>query len=520
MGGIVLLLNGRDLKVRDIALFVERDDITVEVSRDTLVRVDRARRFVDRTLGERVVYGVNTGFGPMASHVIGEEHLVELQHNLVRSHACGMGEPVSSRHVLAAMLARLNTLVQGYSGVSRELIARFVRHTSERIIPVVPRHGAVGTSGDLVQLAHIALALIGEGDVFYEGARQRARTALSEFGIGPYQLKPKEGLSLINGTSFMTGVGALVICDTERLLSLTIRAGALSLELLDAYRDGISETLHVVRPHPGQGAVARMLRELTEASGLLRDRAGLHDNGVGGVVHEIDDGVQEVYSVRCIPQIVGPALDTFLSARACVEVELNSVTDNPLVDCEAQEFLHGGNFHGEYVAGAMDELRAALAKLAMLSERRVNFFVNHKTNRRFPPFLNLSKPGLTLGLQALQLVATSTVANMQTLAFPQRVHSIPTNEDNQDVVSMGADSALMTAETVYGAYIVLAIELVTLAQAVDVRKVRDRLSPEGRKLYGMVRAIFPTVVEDRVMDNELAKLVDFLKRDSGLLLKL
>lgn len=513
-----LVLDGNSLLVESVCFFVSeyRDGSLVRVSDKIEDAVLRSRKFLEEEMGRRVIYGVNTGFGPMASYIIGADKLFELQENLIRSHAVGMGDPVKSEYVLAAMIIRLNTLTKGYAGVSADLIKHFERFINSGAVPIVPEHGAVGTSGDLVQLAHIALSLIGEGEVWYEGERMPTRGILSRAGLPVYRLKPKEGLSLINGTSFMAGVGVFACSFAFRAISVAVRAGALALELVDGYKDGISEKLHSLRPHRGQEAVARVLRSITESSLLLRDRNELAGVSNGNGSHKISDWVQEVYSIRCIPQILGPVLDSIERTKVCLETEMNSVTDNPIVDWEGGGFLHGGNFHGEYVSAVLDDMKASMVKLAMLSERRTNFFLNDKANKHFPPFLNLDQPGLTLGLQGLQFVATSTVAHSQSLAFPHRAHSIPTNADNQDVVSMGADSALFTMKVLDDVFIVLAIELVTLAQVVDARGAQDKLSDESRKLFDMTRAVFPVIRNDREIHGELAFVVDFLKKNKSL----
>ncbi|OFZ44669.1 MAG: hypothetical protein A3D92_18255, partial [Bacteroidetes bacterium RIFCSPHIGHO2_02_FULL_44_7] len=409
-------------KVRDIGRFLGNAETTVEIASENIAAVERSRQFLEQEISKRIIYGVNTGFGPMASHIINGGQLERLQENLIRSHAAGMGKPIDKRYVLAAMLIRLNTLAKGYSGVSKELLSHLQKFLNNRIAPIVPEHGAVGTSGDLVQLAHIALALIGEGNVIHERKRQPALEVLRQVGIQPYKLKPKEGLSLINGTSAMSGVAALNCLHAQRLLSLAIRMGAFSLELVHGHRDCISEKLQEVRPHRGQIAVARILRDTLASSYLLSSRNSVDEVEIPQDVKEISEVVQEIYSFRCIPQILGPVYDTLFKVQGEVEIEINSSSDNPIVDWENGTFLHGGNFHGDYISLAMDQLKMTFVKLMMLSERRTNFFLHKKLNNFFPPFLNLEMPGLTLGLQGLQFVATSTTAQSQTLAFPQYVH--------------------------------------------------------------------------------------------------
>jgi histidine ammonia-lyase len=507
-------LNGTNLTITDLDEILNNPSCTIQITPDAKRAVDRSKEFIDQQANGKIIYGINTGFGPMASHIISEHQQLELQRNLIRSHAVGAGDPIKQSYVLAAMVVRLNTLLRGYSGVSLELVERLQTFINHRILPVIPEHGAVGTSGDLVQLAHIALSIIGEGEVFYHDQRRQTQEVLTELDIPlTYQLKPKEGLALINGTAVMTGIIASLCVDAKRLLDHAIKNGAFSLELVHAYDDSISEKLHALRPHAGQQEVARQIRELLRDSNLLKSRSGLHEAvKAQDDVLELPRAIQEVYSLRCIPQILGPIHDTLAKTMETVEIELNAVTDNPIVDSELGEFIHGGNFHGDYIASAADQLKAALVKLTMLSERRVNFFLNKNVNKFFPPFLNLKKPGLTLGLQGMQFVATSTTAQSQSLAYPHHLHSIPTNGDNQDIVSMGTDAALFTAKVIENAYIVVAIERITLAQAVDFTQEIAQLSQSVRAEYQELREVFPAVIDDRAFSPEINNVVRLLKR--------
>ncbi len=507
-----IMLTGDNLTIAQVSALIHNQEVKVVFDERVKSTVTQSRTFLDKHLESKVIYGVNTGFGPMASHLIGKGNLVELQYNLINSHAVGMGQPVPHSFVLAAMLVRLNTLAKGGSGVSFALLEQLRSAINHRIIPVVPEHGAVGTSGDLVQLAHIALGLIGKGRVWFQHKHMAAQQALSLAHMTPYSLKPKEGLSLINGTSFMSGIAALMCSDVDRLLSLATRTGAWALELIGGFEDGIAQRFHEFRPHAGQIAVARSLRGLIASSRMTKQRQEFQaKHSITEETYLIDEEIQEIYSFRCIPQILGPMLESLVQARSIVETEINSVTDNPIVDVEHEQFWHGGHFHGEYIAMISDQLRANLAKLMMLTERRINFFLNNKINKRFAPFLNRNKPGLTLALQGLQFVATSTTAQGQTLAFPHRVHSIPTNADNQDVVSMGTDFVLMTMKVIENAYILQAIEMITLAQATDLLHVEEWLSTESQQLYTAIRQKMASIIEDRVLVDELPRIVELAR---------
>jgi histidine ammonia-lyase len=512
MNPFTLTLDGNQLKIDDIYRFVYDKNATLEITSAALVAVKKSNEFLRSEMEKKVIYGVNTGFGPMASFIVGKGDLKQLQINLVRSHATGGGEYIADEFVLAAMIVRLNTLLQGYSGVSPELLFQLRDYINHRIIPLVPEHGAVGTSGDLVQLAHIAITLIGEGEVSYKGKRLPTAQVLKNLKIKPHVLEPKEGLALINGTAMMAGISSLLCVRVNRIIAIETRLGALALELIHGYDDSITEKLHELRPHRGQKIIAKHLRSILRTSSLISKRSELQKEvEINGEVHKIDEDVQNVYSMRCIPQILGPVFDTLTKTLKDVETEINSVTDNPIVDWKGKRFIHGGNFHGDYVAVAIDQLKASIAKLSLLAERRTNYFLTDKLNGLFPPFLNLKTPGLTLGLQGLQFVATSTAAQNQTLAFPHNVHTISTNAANQDVVSMGTDAALFAHKVIENTYVILAVEFISLLQAMDFINEQKDFSEPSQAMYAAGRKIFQKVVEDRILSGDVAKVVEFLK---------
>ena len=510
-----LKITGSDLDVQEIAAFVKENGQKLKLDPATLKQARASYDFLSQALekNNKIIYGINTGFGPMATYILAHGQILDLQKNLILSHASGMGEKIKDEFVLAAMVIRLNTLAKGYSGVSPELLNLLEKFINLRIIPIVPEHGAVGTSGDLVQLAHIALALLGQGQVIFKNEPQKASAVLKHLELKPYKLKPKEGLALINGTSMMTAITGITCWQSANTLSLAVRNGCLALELVKAYDDSFSQTLHELRPHPGQMAIAKSIRKILTGSKLIRNRRVLDKNANHGKkVSHISEAVQEYYSMRCLSQVLGPVYDTLSKTWQTAEIEMNSVTDNPIVDWKNREFLHGGNFHGDYIAVAMDQLKMGLVKLTMLSERRLNFFLNDKVNQSFPPFLNLHTPGLTLGLQGLQFVATSTTGNSQTLAYPMNLHSISTNGDNQDIVSLGTDAALLTNKVLDNANIVLTIELLALCQTVDFLKVQNSLSKESRGLYNYVRQNMKKITDDRTLSAELNRLAAKLKQ--------
>lgn len=506
-------IDGNTLTIQKI-FELTKNKQALELTKDSLKKAEQGVEFLNSVIsdGHKIIYGITTGFGPMANYILPKKDIIQLQKNLIISHATGMGENISPLFVHSAMIVRLNTLAKGFSGTSPELLKQLELFINKKIIPTIPRHGAVGTSGDLVQLAHIALALIGKGFVYFNGEVKPTSLVLKQLKIKPYTLKAKEGLSLINGTSMMSGIAAIVCHKSEQLINLSIRSGSMGLEIIKGYQDSFSDSLHMTRPHLGQRSVAKTMSEILKSSKLIRNRKILEDYAnKGDQVNKINESVQEVYSFRCIAQILGPILETLNHTKQVTETEINSVTDNPIIDWKNKTFLHGGNFHGDYIAVSMDQLKMSLVKLTMLSERRLNFLLNHKINGIFPPFLNLHTPGLTLGLQPLQFVATSTTAHNQTLAYPMNLHSISTNGDNQDVVSMGTDAALITHEVLDNAYIVQAIEMIALCQAVDFLNIKEKLSNSSKEIYKFTRKYIPKITDDREMQKQLKHFLEALK---------
>lgn len=503
-------LTGKDLSIGQVAAVAAGERVALDPA--ALARAKRSHRLLQQAAKQRIIYGVNTGFGPMADRLVGAGELAELQQNLVRSHACGAGPLVSDEYVFAAMVVRLNTLLRGDSGVSTSLLRLLAACINARLAPAIPERGGVGASGDLIQLSHIALALIGEGSVSLRGRPMSAAAAFKRLKLRPHVLGPKEGLALINGTSFMTGVAALALCEAEAVVGAALRASALALEAAGAFSDALAPALHAARPHLGQQQVAKELRRLTAGSKLLTTRAVFERRRAPGARTEgLERVAQDVYSLRCVPQLLGPVLETLQEARRMLAIELNSATDNPLVGPKG-EMLHGGNFHGEYVAGAMDTLKRAMVKVSMLCERRLNYFLHEKLNGQYPPFLNLGTPGLTLGLQGLQFVATSTAALNQTLGYPASLHSVPSNADNQDLVSMGADAALLCAKVVRNAALVAAIELAALSQALAISARESAASKQGRALLRQIRGVVKPVRVDRPLSGDIQKLAAALSR--------
>ncbi|HXD78720.1 MAG TPA: aromatic amino acid ammonia-lyase [Puia sp.] len=471
-------------------------------------------RFLVEFSADKLIYGINTGFGPMAQYKVGEGNLLQLQYNLIRSHCSGSGSLLAADLVRATMIARLNSLMQGYSGIHPDTVILLRDLLANDVLPVIFEHGGVGASGDLVQLAHLGLTLIGEGEVLFEGKVQPAAAVFKRLGIRPLEIRIREGLAILNGTSAMTGMGLVNILRARRLLEWAVFLSALINEIVGAFDDHYSYELNIVKHHPGQNRIAAMIRGILRDSGMVRNRTE-HLYHPGSLDREVfEDKVQEYYSLRCVTQVLGPVDDTIRQAEKVLVAELNSVNDNPVIDHENNNIFHGGNFHGDYVALEMDKLRIAVTKLSMLAERQLNYLLNDRLNRKFPPFVNLGVLGLNFGMQGVQFTATSTVAENQTLSFPMYVHSIPNNNDNQDIVSMGANAALLTRKVISNSYEVLSIQLMSLLQAVDAAECLPRLAPATRAVYERVREIFPSFVDDHPKYKEQQKVKELLEHSS------
>ena len=482
----------------------------VVLSDESRNEIERCYEFLEKFSKDKVIYGINTGFGPMAQWKIDDSELNDLQYNIIRSHSTGAGKPLEPIYVRAAMLARLMTFVQAHSGVNIQVVDLLIDFLNHGIYPRIPEHGSVGASGDLVQLAHLALCLIGEGEVFYRGELRSTAEVMAETSLKPLEMHVREGLAVTNGTAVMTGIGLVNLVYAKKLLDWSMMSSVMMNEIASSYDDFMSETLNTLKHHKGQIRVAEMLRAISNDSKSLRSREAelyrKHDTEI------FEHKVQPYYSLRCIPQILGPVYDTLENAEKILVEELNSADDNPIIDPAAQTVIHGGNFHGDYVSFEMDKLKIAITKLTMLTERQMNYLFHDRINGILPPFVNLGKLGLNYGLQASQFTATSTTAECQTLSNPMYVHSIPNNNDNQDIVSMGTNSALICRHIISNSYQVMAIQMMALAQATDCLDIKDRLSSQTRKVYDEVRDIVPLFRDDTPKYKEIISLIDYLQK--------
>lgn len=485
------------------------DNKRITITAKEAAQINRCFHFLQKFAADKIIYGINTGFGPMAQYRVDDDVLKQLQYNIIRSHAAGAGNYLPDLYVKAAMIARLQTFLRGKSGVHiqvAELLCEFINHN---IIPLVPEHGSVGASGDLVQLAHIALTLIGEGYVTYRYECRSASDVLKECGLQPLQMHIREGLAITNGTAVMTGIGIVNLLYANKLLRWAVIASVMMNEIASSYDDFMSEILNGLKYHEGQVKIAEWMRRISKGSKCFMHREAMlyHKHTERVFEHKI----QPYYSLRCVPQVLGPVLDELTNAEKVLVAELNSVDDNPIVDPDTETVYHGGNFHGDYVSFEMDKLKIAVTKLTMLAERQMNYLFHDRVNGILPPFVNLGTLGLNYGMQASQFTATSTTAESQTLSNPMYVHSIPNNNDNQDIVSMGTNSALLCKHVVENGYQVMAIHMIALAQAVDCLKIQNSLSKYTRAIYDEIREIVPVFIEDAPMHVAIYELTEHMQ---------
>jgi len=485
------------------------DNQSITIDSEVINTVQKSFDFLKEFSENKIIYGVNTGFGPMAQYKIKESQRIQLQYNLIRSHASGTGNPIPPMYVKATMLARLNTLCLGNSGVHISVIELMTSLINKDITPLIYDHGGVGASGDLVQLAHMALVLIGEGEVFYKGERKTTQEVFEIEKLQPIKVELREGLAIMNGTSVMTGIGIVNTIYTRRLLNWMVSCSSAINEIVEAYDDHLSHDLNQTKKHFGQRKIAEKMREHLKDSSLTRKREH-HLYNRNNEVSVFEEKVQEYYSLRCVPQILGPVLDTLNNVERILIEEVNSANDNPIVNVEKKHVYHGGNFHGDYVSLEMDKLKIVVAKMSMLAERQLNYLLNSKLNDILPPFVNLGTLGLNFGMQGVQFTATSTTAENQMLSNPMYVHSIPNNNDNQDIVSMGTNAAMITKKVIENAFEVMAIEIITVVQAIEYLKVQDRVSSKTRKMYDEIRKMVPAFSEDVIMYPYVNKVKEYI----------
>jgi len=466
----------------------------IELSAGTLKKIADSFDFLESFAKNKVIYGVNTGFGPMAQYRLEDSLRTDLQYNIIRSHSSGMGNTFSPVMSRAVVLARLMSFCQGKSAVSTGLASMLAQMLNKNVSPCIYEHGGVGASGDLVQLAHLASVIIGEGEVIYEGRPQDTLSVFKKLEIEPHNIHGREGIALLNGTSAMTGIGLLNLIYAKKLLEFSLLFSCMANEIMESYDDHISYELNNSKRHQGQKEIAKCARNIVADSSLLRSREAELYREVKETY--INEKVQEYYSMRCYPQILGPVYDLLQSCENVLINEINSANDNPIIDAETGTVFHGGNFHGDYVSLEMDKMKLGITRLTMLSERQLNYLLNSDLNKKLSPFINMRELGLNFGLQGMQFTATSTTAENQTLSSSMYIHSIPCNNDNQDIVSMGCNASLLAGRVIDNAFDVMAIEAIALTQAVDYLKIESRLSSKTRRFYSDIRQIMPAITED------------------------
>ena len=500
-------LDGESLDIDGVRRIAE-NRAAVGIAPAALRRATKGREMFEDIVAQDIpIYGVTTGYGEMIYMLVSTAKEVELQTNLVRSHSAGVGPAFAEHEARAMLAARLNALSRGFSAVRPELLERLALYLNLGITPAIPEIGSLGASGDLGPLAHIASTVIGEGYVLRDGQRVETAGVLRERGIEPLQLRFKEGLALINGTSAMTGLGALVVGRALNQVRQAEMVTALIVETLKGSTSPFQPEGHdIARPHPGQIDTAANMRALMRGSGLAVEHADLRRQAEkqkpdGDGVHRTDVYLQKAYTLRAIPQVVGAVRDTLYYAGEKLETELNSSNDNPLF-FEGKEIFHGANFHGQPIAFAMDFVTIALTQLGVFSERRTNRLLNRHLSDGLPEFLVAGDPGLNCGFAGAQYPATALVAENRTIG-PASTQSVPSNGDNQDVVSMGLISARNSRRVLSNNDKILAVEFLAAAQAVDVSGRYDELSPASKATHDMIRSLVPMLREDRYMSDDI-----------------
>ncbi|MDE2079253.1 MAG: aromatic amino acid lyase [Patescibacteria group bacterium] len=484
---------------------VEFDDATYErvaANRGTLLELTK----------NRVVYGVNTGMGGFVDWLIPEHQLKPLQENLIKGVATNVGEPLSDSETRGAMLARIISLSRGNSAVSEENFRKLISIFNAGIIPYIPQKGSLGASGDLGPLACIALVGTGAWKAKYNGTFMPGAEALKKAGINPMVLDSKEGLAFVNGTSAMVSLASLLIERTERFVEFYELVSALTLETLRAKRKPFDPRVHALKPHKGQQTTAKHIFELLADSKLIEDE----DIKSASLFHEKEDNphagtssVEDAYSLRCTPQIIGPIRDTLIYIRQIAENELNSSNDNPLVITEEREVFHNGHFHGQYLAMAMDQLAVCLTTLSNLSDRRIDRFLDEHNSNGLPPFLS-ANPGIQFGLMGGQFMTASLTAENRSLCVPLSIQTLPSTGDFQDIVSLGLVAARRVKTIFENLKYITAFELMCAVQAAEFRGA-NKLGSQTSELYKSIRKIVPSYTKDRVMTDDLEQLAQYIE---------
>ena len=491
---MTVIIDGETLSINHI-VSVARDFEKVGFSENSKKKVIKCREFVESLVaGEKVVYGVTTGFGAFDNVFISKEQSDKLQENLILSHSAAVGPPLPEEVVRATMLLRANSLSKGHSGVRVVIIETLIHMLNKGVHPVIPEKGSLGASGDLANLAHMVLVMLGKGEAFYQGERMSGTQAMERAGIITIKLSSKEGLALINGTQVMTAIAALLVHDSQILIKTSEITASMSLEALKGTARAYDEKVGRIRPHNGQITCACNLRRLTADSEIMES-------------HRYDKKVQDAYSLRCIPQIVGASRDALSFVKEKVEIEINSVTDNPLLFPDEDEVISSGNFHGQVMAISLDFLGIALSEVASVCERRIERLVNPQLSG-LPAFLT-EKEGLDSGFMVAQYTAAALVSENKVLSHPASVDSIPTSANKEDHVSMGMAAALKARRIFENALYVVAIELLCAAQGLDFRKPL-KAGVGAKAAYELVRSRIEHLKEDRILHYDINEARDMV----------
>ncbi|MCD5415396.1 MAG: histidine ammonia-lyase [Clostridiales bacterium] len=513
-----VLLNGNDLTIDEV-IKVARNNAEVGLTEEAISKMVKSRELVDEFVdGNKVVYGITTGFGKFSDVFISKEEAAKLQRNLIISHACGVGNPFAEEIVRAVMLLRVNAIAKGLSGVRVSTINTLVEMINKRVHPVIPEKGSLGASGDLAPLSHMVLVMIGEGEAYFERERMSGKEAMTKAGINTIELTSKEGLGLINGTQVMTAIGALAVYDAKNLMKALDISAALTVEALHGITDPFKRKIHEARPHRGQLDTAENMMNILDGSGLTCTKSE-NENEVKAREHHHEDGVsccripkvQDAYTIRCIPQIHGASKDAIVFVKNKINIEINSATDNPLIFADDKEVISCGNFHGQPIALAFDFLGIAISEIANVSERRIERLVNPQLSG-LPAFLT-EKGGLNSGFMIAQYSAAALVSENKTLAHPASVDSIPSSANQEDHVSMGTIAARKAREILYNATRVVGIELIVAAQALEFSDTK-KLGVGTAIAYKEIRKAVTKLNEDRVMYCDINKSVVLIENNT------
>lgn len=486
----MIIIDGKNLDLESYMKIV-REGLKIKLSEESKINIEKSREYVENLIqNKEVVYGITTGFGKFSDVMINGSETKRLQRNLIFSHSCGVGNPLDEEVVRGIMLLRINALTNGYSGIRLSTINTLIKMLNKGVHPVIPEKGSLGASGDLAPLAHMVLVMIGEGEAFYKGKRIPGKIAMDMADIDIIELVSKEGLALINGTQVMTAIGAIAIYDSIILAKTSEISAALTIEALNGITDAFDPKIHAVRGQKGQINSANNLLKILENSNLTSKQGELR--------------VQDAYSLRCTPQIHGASKDALYYIKDKIQIEMNAVTDNPLIFIEDEEVISGGNFHGQPIALPLDFLAIALSELANISERRIERLVNPALNNGLPAFLT-KNGGINSGFMLVQYSAASLVSENKVLSHPASVDSIPSSANQEDHVSMGTISARKAKEILSNVQKVISMEILTACQALDLRGNKG-LGLGTRIAYDIVRNEVSELIEDRIMYIDIGKV--------------